>query len=66
MQRVRRLELPTLPLKTIPERKIMFEKIIEHQVNLMLEEKGIKNCVSDCEKLRYKYDIALKLLEELS
>lgn len=44
----------------------MFEKIIEHQVQLILKEKSIENCVSDCEKLRYKYEIALKLLKELS
>lgn len=43
-----------------------FEKIIEHQLILILKEKGLKICdLSGIEILRYKYDISLMLLCEL-
>jgi len=44
----------------------MFEKIIEHQANLILEERNLIGQITDFEYLRIKYDIALKLLNELS
>lgn len=46
--------------------KINFESIINHQVALILKEKGLStNDLSNVELLRYKYEIALMLLEEL-
>ena len=46
--------------------KEQFEKIIKHQVNLELKEKGLsKNNLNDLEYLKLKYEVAIKLLCEL-
>lgn len=43
-----------------------FEKIIEHQVELILAEKGLKLCdLSKLEILQQKYRVALMLLCEI-
>ena len=43
-----------------------FENIIEHQVKLQLEEKGMRlSELSKYEYLQWRYDIALRLLSEL-
>ena len=44
----------------------MFEDIIEHQAQLILKERNIAGMVTDLEYLQIKYDIALKLLKELT
>ena len=43
-----------------------WEKIIDHQVNLVLKEKGLR--IGDLNKHevgKYRFEMALKLLEEL-
>lgn len=46
--------------------KLQFENIIQHQVKLMLKEKGIsRNDLSHFEYLKYKYEVAINLLCEL-
>lgn len=43
-----------------------FNKIIEHQVKLMLQDKNLtRNDLDDLEYLKYKYEVAIKLLCEL-
>lgn len=44
-----------------------FNKIVEHQVALMLSEKGLsKRDLDNYEYLRYKYEVAIRLLCELN
>lgn len=46
--------------------KEQFEKIIKHQVNLGLKEKGLsEKDLSQMEYLKLKYEVAIKLLCEL-
>ena len=43
-----------------------WEKIIDHQINLVLKEKGLR--IGDLNKIeiaKYRFEMALKLLEEL-
>ena len=43
-----------------------WEKIIDHQVSLLLKEKGLR--IGDLDKreiAKYRFEMALKLLEEL-
>lgn len=43
-----------------------FDKIIQHQANLILKDKNItKNDLRDIEYLKLKYEVALQLLCEL-
>lgn len=43
-----------------------WEKIIEHQLNLMLQERCLKICdLKEIEKIKMKLQIALDLLSEL-
>ena len=46
--------------------KEQFEKIIQHQVNMDLKDKGLmRNDLKDIEYLKLKYEVAIKLLCEL-
>ena len=46
--------------------KEQFEKIIKHQVNMSLKEKGLsEKDLNQMEYLKLKYEVALKLLCEL-
>lgn len=46
--------------------KEQFEKIIKHQVNLGLKEKGLsEKDLNQMEYLKLKYEVALRLLCEL-
>ena len=46
--------------------KEQFEKIIKHQVNMSLKEKGLsQKDLNQMEYLKLKYEVALKLLCEL-
>ena len=43
-----------------------FEKIMQHQVMLMLKEKGLsRGNLNNYEYLQYKYEVAIKLLCEI-
>ena len=46
--------------------KEQFEKIIKHQVNMRLKEKGLsQKDLTHFEYLKLKYEVAIKLLCEL-
>lgn len=46
--------------------KEQFEKIIQHQVNMDLKDKGLlRKDLRDIEYLKLKYEVAIKLLCEL-
>lgn len=47
--------------------KEQFNMIVEHQVKLMLSEKGLsRGDLNNQEYLKYKYEVAIKLLCELN
>ena len=46
--------------------KEQFEKIIQHQVDMVLRDKGlIRKDLKEIEYLKLKYEVAIKLLCEL-
>ena len=46
--------------------KEQFEKIIKHQVNMVLKDKGLsEKDLTQFEYLKLKYEVAIKLLCEL-